>query len=245
MQERHVDLETPQGIMDTFVVHPQGTGPFPVVLFYMDAPGKREELHDMARRIATAGYYVVLPNLYYRSTDEFVLDFETGANRDEMFDLMMNLSNRMIVSDTRAMIDFVDGEADADASGIGCVGYCMSGPFALSVAAAYPDRVRAAASIYGVRLAVDAPDSPHLGFPQTTGELYIAAAETDEYAPPEMIAAVEEAIGSSGVNGRVEWYPGTHHGFAFPKRQGVYVKAAGERHWERMFALFERRLKAA
>ncbi len=243
MIEAEVPIQTADGTMSAFTTRPDEGGPFPVVFFYMDAPGKREELHDMARRIATTGYYVVLPNLYYRTTDEFVLDFETGSNRDEMFELMMKLSNRMIVSDTQAMIDFVDGEDDADASGIGCVGYCMSGPFSLAVAAAYPDRVKAAASVYGVRLAVDADDSPHLGFPQTAGEIYVAAAETDEYAPPEMIAAVEEAIETSGVNGRVEWYPGTHHGFAFPTRAGLFDKPAAERHWARLHSLFDRNLR--
>ena len=242
MIEAEVPIQTADGTMSAFTTRPDEGGPFPVVFFYMDAPGKREELHDMARRIATTGYYVVLPNLYYRSTDEFVLDFETGSNREEMFDLMFKLSNRMIVSDTQGMIDFVEGEADADASRIGCVGYCMSGPFSLAVAAAYPDRVKAAASVYGVRLAVDADDSPHHGFPDTTGEIYVAAAETDEYAPPEMIAAVEEAIESSGVNGRVEWYPGTHHGFAFPGRGSIFDKAAAERHWSRLHSLFARNL---
>lgn len=242
MIEAEVPIQTADGTMSAFTTRPDEGGPFPVVFFYMDAPGKREELHDMARRIATTGHYVVLPNLYYRSTDEFVLDFETGSNRDEMFELMFKLSNRMIVSDTHGMIDFVEAEADADASRIGCVGYCMSGPFSLAVAAAYPDRVKAAASVYGVRLAVDADDSPHLGFPDTRGEIYVAAAETDEYAPPEMIAAVEAAIESSGVNGRVEWYPGTHHGFAFPGRGGLFDKPAAERHWSRLHSLFARNL---
>lgn len=243
MIEAEVPIQTADGTMSAFTTRPDEGGPFPVVFFYMDAPGKREELHDMARRIATTGYYVVLPNLYYRTTDEFVLDFDKGSNRDEMFELMMKLSNRMIVSDTQGMIDFVEAEADADATSIGCVGYCMSGPFSLAVAAAYPDRVKAAASVYGVRLAVDADDSPHHGFADTTGEIYVAAAETDEYAPPEMIAAVEEAIESSGVNGRVEWYPGTHHGFAFPTRGGIFDKPAAERHWARLHSLFDRNLR--
>ena len=242
MIEAEVPIQTADGTMSAFTTRPDEGGPFPVVFFYMDAPGKREELHDMARRIATTGYYVVLPNLYYRSTDEFVLDFETGSNRDEMFDLMFKLSNRMIVSDTQGMIDFVEADDDADAGRIGCVGYCMSGPFSLAVAAAYPDRVKAAASVYGVRLAVDADDSPHHGFADTAGEIYVAAAETDEYAPPEMIAAVEAAIESPGVNGRVEWYPGTHHGFAFPGRGQIFDKAAAERHWSRLHSLFARNL---
>ena len=156
---------------------------------------------------------------------------------------MYKLSNAMVVSDTQAMIDFVEAEDSADASRIGCVGYCMSGPFSLVVAAAYPERVRCAASIYGVRLAVDEADSPHHGFKDTPGELYVAAAETDEYAPTEMIERVERTFSESGVNGRVEWYPGTHHGFAFPNRKGLFDKTAAERHWSRLHALFDRNLR--
>jgi carboxymethylenebutenolidase len=244
MIEAEIPLTTPDGVMSAFTTRPDEGGPFPAVFFYMDAPGKREELHDMARRIAATGYYVVLPNLYYRRTPEFVLDFETGSNTEEMFDLMNTLSNAMVVRDTQMLIDHVEDEPDADASRIGAVGYCMSGPFSLCVAAAYPGRVKAAASVYGVRLFVDAPDSPHHGFGQTDGEIYIAAAESDTYAPPEMIAKTEEAIASSGVNGRVEWYPGTHHGFAFPGRGEMYDKAAAERHWSRLHSLFDRNLKS-
>lgn len=245
MIEAEIPLTTPDGTMSAFTTRPEEGGPFPVVFFYMDAPGKREELHDMARRIATTGYYVILPNLYYRTTPHFELDFETGSNREEMFALMHELSNRTIVADTQALIDHVEAEPAADASRIGCVGYCMSGPFSLSVAAAYPDRVRCAASVYGVRLAVDARDSPHHGFADTKGEIYVAAAENDEYAPPEMIAEVEKAIAESGVRGRVEWYPGTHHGFAFPERGSVYDKASAERHWSRLHDLFDRNLRGS
>src|SRR5947207_15885571 len=67
MQERQVDIPTKDGKTTTFIVHPDRGGPFPVILFYMDAPAIREELREMARRFATSGYYVVLPNMYYRA----------------------------------------------------------------------------------------------------------------------------------------------------------------------------------
>ena len=243
MIESEILLATRDGAMNTFVTRPDEGGPFPAVFFYMDAPGMREELRDMARRIATVGYYVLLPNLYYRSNPDFVLDFEAQSNRDEMFSLMNRLTNGMIVKDTETLIAHVKAEPDAEASRIGCVGYCMSGPFALAVAAGHSDSIHCAASIYGVRLAVDADDSPHLGFAATKGEIYIAAAEHDDYAPPETIGRVEAALAGSGANGRVEWYPGTSHGFAFPTRGGVFDKAAAERHWARLHSLFDRNLR--
>ena len=241
MIERELDLTTADGVMNTFVTHPEEGGPHPAVLFYMDAPGKREELHDMARRIATAGYFVLLPNLYYRITREFRMDFgEEGMK--EMFANMRTLRNAMLVDDTRALLDFVDADPAAKAGPVGAVGYCMSGPFAFAAAAAYPERFAATASIYGAGLFTDRDDSPHLTADRIHGEIYFACAEIDEYAPKGTIDALEKHLESTGINYRIEWYPGAQHGFAFPQREGIYDKPAAERHWERLLALFRRNL---
>lgn len=241
MIETEIDIQTADGQMNTFITHPEENGPHPVIIFYMDAPGKREELHDMARRFATVGYYVMLPNLYYRQTREFVMDFVTQESRDRMNELMYSLSNKMITDDTQTLLNFIDKQDCADSERVGCVGYCMSGPFAITVAAAYPQRFSAAASIYGVRLLTDKKDSPHLSADKIKGELYIACAETDSYAPNEMVEQLDQHLKTTGINYRLEWYPGTHHGFAFPLRHH-FNKQAAERHWERLFALFKRNL---
>ena len=145
MIEHHLQIPTQAGQMNAFVTHPDEGGPFPVVFFYMDAPGKREELHDMARRIATTGYVVVLPNLYYRKTQEFVWDQSEEAMK-AMFEMTKHLSLECIMEDTKAMFDFIDNFPLADASRIGAVGYCMSGPFVFKAAGRYPERIACAAS---------------------------------------------------------------------------------------------------
>ena len=160
MIEQFIDINTGDGAMNTFIVHPEEHGPHPLVLFLMDAPGMREEIRDMSRRLATAGYYVMAPHLYYRATDHYNL-FETG-DRDRMTELMRSLSNEKIVGDARALIAHADGDAAANATRVGVVGYCMSGPFAIYLAGPMNDRVRPAASFHGVRLVTDADDSPHL-----------------------------------------------------------------------------------
>ena len=126
MVEKHLDITSADGAMNSFVVYPEEGGPRPVVLFYMDAPGKREELHDMARRIAAVGYYVVLPNLYYRKTRAFTL-VRDEAGTAGMFALMGHPTNALVVRDTEAMLRFADAQPQADASRVGAVGYCMSG----------------------------------------------------------------------------------------------------------------------
>ena len=241
MIEHHLDIETTDGLMNTFITYPEEGGPFPVVLFYMDAPGKREELHDMARRIGTVGYYVVLPNLYYRKTREFSFVRDEQGMK-EMFAMTRHLSIDLIMQDTQAMLDHVDAQAEARSSSLGAVGYCMSGPFVFAAAGRYPDRFDCAASVYGANLLTQRDDSPHLSANNVKGELYFACAEIDQYAPREIIEELDAHLKDSGANYRLEWYPGAEHGFAFPDRGEIFHKPSAERHWERLFALFQRNL---
>ena len=243
MIERHVDIATTDGAMNSFVVHPEEGGPFPAVLFYMDAPGKREELHDMARRLAAVGYYVVLPNLYYRVSRDFWLRERTEPAMAHMFSLMATLNAATTECDTRALLRHVDAQSEADGKRIGAVGYCMSGPFVMWAVAAFPDRLACIASIHGANMVTDAPDSPHRMAPKIRCESYFACAETDRWAPPAAIAQLEAALQAAGTLHRIEWYPGVEHGFVFPLRAGIYDRAAAERHWERLFSLFARTLR--
>jgi carboxymethylenebutenolidase len=239
MRERDVDIPTVDGAINTFITHPEEGGPHPVVLLLMDAPGRREELNDMARRLGTAGYYVMLPNLYYRRVREFL---PSPERRAEMLAHMNSLSNAMVCEDARSLLDWAEADPAAAAGPAGCVGYCMSGPFAVALAARRPERIAAAASFHGVRLCTEALDSPHRDAHRIRGELYFGCAETDEWAPREMVEALDAHLRSSGVRFRIEWYPGTVHGFVFPQRPTAYHKAAAERHWERLHALFRRTL---
>jgi carboxymethylenebutenolidase len=237
MIDRNVEIKTVDGVMNTFITHPEEEGPHPVVLFLMDAPGKREELHDMARRLGSAGYYVMLPNLYYRRLREFDMG---SSSREIMFEHMNSLSNAMVCEDIKALIDFADADSAARDGKMGCVGYCMSGPFAFAAAATFAERIAAAASFHGVRLCLDTDDSPHLDAAKVKGELYFGCAQTDEHAPQAMIDALDEHLASVGTNYRIEIYADTEHGFVFPLRQGKYHKAAAERHWERLLSLYRR-----
>ena len=243
MIETHLDIPTADGAMNTFVVHPEEGGPHPVVLFYMDAPGKREELHDMARRLASVGYVVVLPNLYYRRTREFELRERTPEAMAPMFELMNSLSNDLVVRDTEAMLRFADALPAADGRRIGAVGYCMSGPFVFAAAAAFPDRLQAIAALHPANMVTDRDDSPHRLAARIRCEAYVGCAEIDKWAPPETVRTLQQAMDAAGMRYRLEWYPGAEHGFTFPQRKGIYHRPSAERHWERLFALFDRNLR--
>ena len=244
MIEHHLDIASADGAMNSFVVHPEEGGPFPVVLFYMDAPGKREELHDMARRIAAVGYFVVLPNLYYRRTRDFFLKERTEPAMAEMFAHMATLDRATTERDTRAILRFVDADPIADGRRIGAVGYCMSGPFVMWAAAAFPERIDCIASIHGANMATDRPDSPHRMAPKIRCESYFACAEVDKWAPPADIDKLAASLRDAGTPHRIEWYPGVEHGFVFPGSASASTTAPPPSgHWERLFALFDRTLR--
>lgn len=242
MIERQLDIATKDGASTTFIVHPDRGGPHPVIVFLMDAPAIREELRDMARRFASCGYYVMLPNLYYRSGEMELGPINPDPEspwRKKMFELMNSLGISMVMSDVRGMLEFADKDPAANAKVVGTVGYCMSGRFAICAAGEFPDRIKATASIYGVKLVTDSDNSPHLVAKRSPAEFYFACAERDHWAPQEMVDQLKRDL--KGAHGEVEQYPGTDHGFAFPQRP-VYNKRGAEQHWERLLSLFRRRL---
>ena len=186
MIESQIDVPTKDDATTTFICSPERGGPHPLVLFFMDAPGIREELRDMARRLASVGYTVMLPNLYYRAgvmeLGPLPVDPE-APERKRMFELMNGINIPLVMADTDALIAYADSKGLAKTGPVGAVGYCMSGQYAISAAAHRSDRVTAAASFYGVLLMTDKPDSPHLAARKTRAELYFGCAETDHWAP--------------------------------------------------------------
>ncbi|MDR7093508.1 dienelactone hydrolase family protein [Hydrogenophaga laconesensis] len=244
MKENWFDIATPDGTMNTFAACPDEGGPFPAVLFYMDAFGLREEIYAMVRRLASAGYFVVAPNLYYRRTPEFSTD-QTPAGMARLFEMMSHLTNTGVTADTGALLAWLPSQAEVRHARVGAVGYCMSGPFVIAAAAAFPDQVACVASIHGAHLVTDRPDSPHLLARRLRSEVYLGCATNDKWAEPRVIAQLEAALQQSGTAHRVEWYGGAQHGFVFPQRTGVYDRPAAERHWSRLHALFDRHLLRA
>ena len=242
-QSVSASIDTADGRMDVFVTYPREGRAHPVILFYMDAPGMREELRDMARRIAADGYFVVLPNLYYREIQTSSAEYaEIPADRRIAY--ARHINNRLIMQDTEAILSYVESDPHADATSVGAVGYCMSGAFVFAAAGMYPARIKCAASIYGVNLVTESDDSPHLMADRVAGELYFACAEDDDYVPGEVIDKLEACLAGTTLNYRIDWYPGTRHGFAFVERADVYDRVSAERLWNRLFALFERNLRS-
>jgi carboxymethylenebutenolidase len=206
--------------METFICHPERNGPSPAVFLLMDAYGVREELKDMARRLGTVGYYVVLPNLYYRAGRDTIyapdVQEEGSAEHQGMRAVRTKMTIPPVMNDMGAMLAFAEQQEEVRRGAVGCRGYCMSGPYALAAAARYPERIAAAASFYGTWLVSEAEESPHLSLGKVKGEIYIACAEHAKLAPLPMVEELRTLFGRAGTAGEIELYPRVHHGFAFP-----------------------------
>jgi len=243
MYEKDVVITTKYGQMPTFTACPDGTGPYPGIIFYMDAPGIREELRAMARRIARHGYFCVLPDMYYRLG---LLRFDVPRRDDAMFQCMraaMNsLTNAMVMDDTAGLLGYLDSQDKVTPGPVGCVGYCMSGRYITTAAARFSHRIAAAASLYGVGIITDEEDSPHKLLGDIKGELYYAFAETDRSVPPHIPGDLKKELDKTDVKYELKVFPGTEHGFAFPERP-VYETFAAEETWAKMFAMWDRTLK--
>ena len=240
IEEVHA-IGTGDGTMETFAVQPD-RGDHPPVILYMDAPGIREELYGFSRRIAAQGYYVLLPDMYYRlGRPRFDLQAGGDAEREKMFAAMRSLSNRLVMDDTGAMLRFLENAPGARPGPKGCIGYCMSGQYVVSAAGTFPGDFAAAASLYGVGIVTDEEDSPHLLADRIEGELYLGFAERDQWVPDNVIPDLEAALGAHGVAHRLDVWPDTEHGFCFPER-AVYREQAAEQVWDLVFDLYRRRL---
>ena len=243
--EEEVLVETPDGMADCYFVHP-ASGEHAGVIIWPDIMGIRTSFRMMGKRLAESGYSVLVVNPYYRTAKGAVIEdgesFGEPAVRERLLPHARSLSPETCVTDGRAFVKFLDGQASVDtARKIGTTGYCMTGSYTMRLAAAMPDRIGAGGSFHGGGLATDSESSPHLLAPQIKAGLLIAIAENDDAKDPDAKVLLRRAFDEAGVNAEIEVYEGTLHGWCPPDSR-VYNKAQAERAWSRLLALFEREL---
>lgn len=222
-QHRHVVqtqvmIQTRDGNCPAFTFAPRHAPTSPAVIFYMDAGGIRPAVVDMAKRLSSLGYFVLLPDLFYRFGPYGPLVPTEVFKGDAMAilgPLMASTDNARAAADTEAFIAYLDTHAEVKGK-FGAVGFCMGGGMALTAAARYPDRFAAVASFHGSNLASDDANSPHLLVSDLKAEVYIAAAENDVFYPPEMATKLEAVLNSAKVSYRTQTYSGAGHGWMKP-----------------------------
>jgi carboxymethylenebutenolidase len=242
-----VAIETKDGTCPSYVYRPAGSGPWPGVLVFMDGLGIRPAMLELGERLAKSGYFVLLPDLFYRSGPYEPMDPHTVFSDPEKRKVLMekffaHATQANIMADTGAFLDYLAAQPDVKPGGVGTTGYCMGGLMSLTAAGTYPDRIVATASYHGGRLATDAPESPHRLAPKIRSRVYVAGAIEDGSFPDDMKARLEDALRAAGVDHTIETYQ-AKHGWVF-RDTPVYDAPAAERHWTTLLALLGATLKA-
>ncbi|HEY2709590.1 MAG TPA: dienelactone hydrolase family protein [Caulobacteraceae bacterium] len=245
-----IALPTPDGDARAYTFKPEGAGPWPAAIIFMDAPAIRPALFEMGERMAKNGYFTLLPDLFWRAGPYAPINvkevFADEAKRREAFGKLMGSTNpEKQVTDAKASLDYLASNPNViSGSKVAITGYCMGAGVVMRTAGTYPDRISAAAGFHGGRLATDAPDSPHLLAPKISAKVLIAGADEDAGFPPEQADRLREALTAAGVANEVTIYAGARHGYTMPDLP-VYNEAAAERHWTEMLSLFDETTKAA
>jgi carboxymethylenebutenolidase len=189
----NLDVRTADGDMNTFVVRPQRGGPHPGVIMLMDASGVRESLRDIARWIATSGYAVFRPNLYYRLDRHFVAGPlhshpDAEPNMARVIRYRSSIGHAAVIRDVGVLLDRIAANPIARQGSAGVFGYCMSGGYVVTATASHADRLACGASFYGTRLMEQRPDAPRRRLGEAGAELNFAFAEVDSDAPLDQVA---------------------------------------------------------
>jgi carboxymethylenebutenolidase len=244
LTETDVTFAAPGGTMDGFFVHP-ASGKHPAVILWPDIAGIREAKKIMARRLAAAGYSVLVPNPYYRSVPapQFA-DFDAwraGGGMQKVGPWMQQNTPAAVVETTKAVVAWLDSQASVDtAKGAGVQGYCMTGSWTIRGAAAVPERIKGAASFHGGNLVNDTPESPHNLFDESRAAHLIAIAKNDDAQQPTHKDALKAAAAEANRPAEIEVYQ-ADHGWTVPDSP-VYNQAEADRAWERLLNLYKTNL---
>ncbi|MEV8566697.1 dienelactone hydrolase family protein [Streptomyces sp. NPDC051322] len=246
MPSKTLQIPTADGQADAFAVFPDDGERHPGVLLHMDAFGPRPVLHEMAQQLASHGYYVLVPNLFYRHGPAPVVELPAhigGDNRQALFAQLMPLIKAhtadRALRDADAYLTFLTAQPEVSAGPVAAIGYCMGAVVAMRTAAAHPDRVAAVAGFHPGNLVTDAPDSPHRLVPELTAQVHLGLAENDMRS--EAISELNQALDAAGVGYTCEIYPGTVHGYTMSDTD-AYNPSALQHHWDRLLPLLDRTL---
>ena len=241
LTESDIKFDAPGGTLDGFFVHP-AEGKHPAVILWPDIAGLRDAKKVMARRLASDGYSVLVPNPFYRSAPAPQFkdfdDFRTQGGFQKVGPWMQQNTPAALTETAKAVVAWLDQQASVDTSkGIGNQGYCMSGSWTIRTAAAVPDRVKAGASFHGGQMVGDAPDSPDKLLAKTQASYLIAIAKNDDAQNPTHKDILKQAAEAAGRPAEIEVYGGDH-GWTVPDSP-VYNQAEADRAWERLLNLYK------
>lgn len=241
MQHRSETITSPAGPLGVHIVHPDGEGPFPVVVFFHHGPGLDDGSKRTMERIAEWGYYVVTHDRYHRAEPWYRMASRSEDEIKKMFGLVLGTTEDQVAEDLGAVLGWLPSDPAARAGAMACIGYCIGARSVLCTIRDHGDRFRAGVGLHPSFCTTADPDSPHLAVPSYTGSLYIGFGSADMMQPASANMALIDATNAL-AKGEAEIHDGADHGFGV--FGPAYHEAAAGRSYERARAMFDRELKA-
>lgn len=246
MQRSEIEIRTADGAMTAYEVAPDEGPRRAAVLFLMDGLGYRDALKVMADRFASAGYHVLMPDLYYRIGRGVAFDpawMTLPEKVGEIRKTIGSLTPDMVMGDVASCLDTLASRPAVDGARIGAVGYCMGGRNTFLAATRFGARLRATASIHpGGIVTPDPIASPHLAAEKASARMYFAIAKDDPFFTREQADTLEATLTKLGKRFQLEHYA-ARHGWAIGDTP-VHDVAEAERHWTAVLGLFREELGA-
>lgn len=238
MPFRDLLIPTTDGHADAFAAYPDDHEPHPGVLLYSDAFGIRPVLREMAQKLADHGYYVLVPNIFYRhgrapliELPDHIGEDVRPALTDQLMPLIHQHTAERVMSDAGFYLQFLAERTEVSGSRVGVIGYCIGGLVATRTAAAYPDQTAAIAAFHGP---VGADGTEALA--KITAEVHFGHAASD--LTPEALNELNGALDAAHLVYTSEIYPGTVHGFTMSDTD-AFDAAGLQRHWDRLLTLMD------
>lgn len=245
MPAKTLTIPTADGRADAFAAFPDGDERHPGVLMYADGFGIRPVLREMARELAGHGYYVLVPNLFYRHGPAPVIELPEYIGEEvrpaviaQLMPLIEAHTTERVLRDADAYLRFLTTRPEVGAGPVAVTGYCIGGLYAMRTAAAHPGQVAAVAGFHGP-VSADGPEGLHRLLSELTAQVHLGHAETD--LTSEALGELNEALDAAGVDYTSEIYPGTVHGFTMSDTD-AFDPAALRLHWDRLLPLLARTL---
>ncbi|MFI6639105.1 dienelactone hydrolase family protein [Streptomyces sp. NPDC050504] len=236
MPTKTLQIPTADGQADAFAAFPDRGERHPGVLLYSDGFGIRPVLRELARELAGHGYYVLVPNLYYRHGPVPVIELPEHIGEEDRASLFAELmplieahTAERVLRDANAYVTFLTAQPEVSVGPVAVTGYCIGGLLALRTAAAHPGQVAAVAAFHGPVSA----DGPGL-FSKLTAEVHLGHAEGD--MTPEALGELSQVLDAAGVSYTSEIYPGTIHGFTMSDTD-AFSASGLKQHWDHLLPL--------
>ena len=238
--EERIEIAVGDASMGAYVAKPEGDGPWPGVLLYMEVFGVNEHIRSVADRVAAEGYVVLAPDLFHRTAPAIELGYDE-AGLEKGIALMSATKAPELLADIDAAMKALDARADVVTGAIGAMGFCFGGHVAYRTACEFP--VKATVSFYGGGIPAPSPEGGSTLdlTPGIRGRILCLFGGEDPYIPAEDVEKIRAALRSAGTAHDTVVYPGVGHGFFCDARADYDEKAAADA-WQRLKTLFKQEL---